>query len=265
MTRPAGPNVVGVTLSDTILEKTGEYTFSITADLSKESSYSMGRPDYLHEITSVIPVDTELMKVSAYFPFDKMDANGDYSSVGNNYYRLLVYDWKDLDMDGIYWTDLNGNGVVNSLEMDPMEINRYAYSYPFGTALEVRVHDPLDRYHDGILVGIQHRWKTALAPIVPISFKVEFYERTDWNMLTLGTTAINVPNGKSVGVDVLVHVPEDTPYGLYEGTINVNDGTHETAVPILINVASPTSTFEFGGTPPANTLYDYGGVFGRFN
>jgi len=271
MTRPAKPNTVEVTLSDTILVKTGEYTFSFTGDLSKESSYSMGRPDYLHEITGVIPAGTELMKVSAYFPFDKMDANGDYTNVGNNYYRLLVYDWKDLDMDGIYWNDLNGNGVVNAGEMEPMEINRYTYSYPYGTTLEARVHDPLTRYHDGILVGIQHRIKTALAPVVPINIKVEFYKKADWDLLTLGTTKISVPNGKSVGVDVCVHVPLDTPVGLYEGTINVNDGTKVTVVPVLVNVApadadgSPTATFSFGCTPPANTLYDNGRVFGAFD
>jgi len=257
-----GPNYVTVTLSDSILVKTGEYSLSFTAELAKESAYSMGRPDYLWDITSIIPAGTELVKAFAYFPFDKFDANLDYTTAGNNGYRLLIYDWKDLDVDGIYWTDSNLNGVVNSGEMDPMEINRYTYGYPSGTALEARVHDPLTRYHNGILLGIQHRYRTALAPTVPIGIKVEFYKKADWNMLTLSTTQTNVANGKSVGVDVYVHVPENTPIGLYEGTINVDDGTKVTVVPILVNVASPTATFNFGGTPPSDTLYDNGRVFG---
>jgi len=263
-TTPAKPNYVTVTLSDSILVKTGEYSFSFTADASKESAYSMGRPDYLKEITNKIPPGTELMKVFAYFPFDKMDANGDYTTAGNNGYRLLVYDWKDLNGNGKYWNDLNGNGVVNTGEMQPMEINRYTYGYPLGTTLETRVQDPLTRYHNGILVGIQHRYKTALAPVVPINIKVEFYKKADWNMLKLDKTKINVPNGKSVGIGVYVNVPLGTPIGLYEGTINVNDGTKVTVVPVLVNVASPTATFSFGGGT-TNTLYDNGRVFGGFD
>jgi len=267
----AKPNYVTVKLSDSILVKTGEYSFSITADYDKESAYALGRPDYLHAITNVIPAGTELMKVFAYFPFNKMDANGDYTNAGNNGYRLLVYDWKDLDGDGIYWTDVNGNGVVNSGEMEPMEINRYTYGYGSSTTLEARVHDPLTRYHTGILVGIQHRYKTTLAKVVPISIKVEFYKKADWSMLRLEKTKIDVPNGKSVGVGAEVRVPKNTPVGLYEGTINVDDGTKVTVIPVVVNVApanahgSPTATFNFGSTPDANTLYDNARVFGGFD
>jgi hypothetical protein len=254
-----------VKLEDSILVKVSEYTFSFLSDLSKESPYEMGRPDYLLDITKKIPKGTDLMRVFAYFPFDKMDANGDYTNTDNNGYRLLVYDWKDLDKDQRYWRDLNHNGVVNTGEMDPMEINRYTYGYPSGTTLEASVHDPLERYHNGILIGIQHRYATALAPKVPIKIKVEFYKKADWNMLTVKPSFVVIPPGKSVTVKAKVTVPEGTPYGLYEGTLNVNDGTYETTIPVVVHVASDTATFDFGGTPPANTLYDNGRVFGGFD
>jgi len=262
---PANP--VTVKLEDSILVKVGEYEFSFVADRNKENPYSMGRPDYLMDITKNIPPGTKLIKVFAYFPFEMMDANSDYTSVGNNYYRLLVYDWKDLDKDRKYWHDLNGNGVVNVGEMDPMEINRYTYGYNWGTALEARVHDPLKRYHDGILVGIQHYTKTWLAPIVPINIKVEFYKKADWNMLTVTPSLVTIPPGGSVTVEAKVTVPEDTPYGLYEGIMQVGGSyrTEETVVPVIVHVASDTATFEFGGTPPSNTLYDNGRVFGGFD
>jgi len=288
-TTPANPNIVKVKLSDSILVKTSEYSWSFVADLSKESPYLHTRPDYVWDITSQIPSGTNLIKVFAYFPFDKFDVNGDYTAGGNNGYRLFVYDWKDLDGDGIYWTDLNGNGVVNTGEMEPKEINRYTYGYPMGTALEARVHDPLTRSHDGVLVGILHRDRTLSAPIVPISIKVEFYKKVDWNWLTVTpsdpwpggdpspksqtTSSTNsktpstahVPNGKSVAITAILKVPKNTPPGLYEGTINLNYGTYETVIPVVVHVASKTSTFEFGGTPAANTLYDNGRVFGGFD
>jgi subtilisin family serine protease len=266
---------VTIKLEDSILVKVGEYKFSFSSDMSKESPYEMGRPDYLLDITKNIPKDTDLIKVFAYFPFDKMDANGDYTNVDNNGYRLLVYDWKDLDRDRKYWRDLNHNGVVNSGEMDPMEINRYTYGYPSGTALEASVQEPLERYHNGILVGIQHRYTTALAPKVPINIKVEFYKKADWNMLTVKPSFVVIPPGKSVTVEAKVTVPKGTPYGLYEGMIDITQygmyrgsyriETEETVVPVIVNVASSSATFEFGGTPPSKTLYDNGRVFGGFD
>jgi len=264
-TSPANPNNVNVKLSDSVLEKVGEYTISFTAELAKESSFSTGRPDYLWDITGIIPSGTNLMKAFAYFPFDKMDANGDYTNTGNNGYRLLVYDWKDLDEDGKYWTDSNDNGVVNTGEMEPYEINRYTYGYPSGTALEARVHDPLTRYHDGILLGIQHRYRTSLTPTVPIIIKIEFYKKADWKWLKVTPETARVPNGGSVNIAAVLNLPKKTPLGLYEGTINLNYGTYESVIPVVVNVASKTSTFQFGGTSAANTLYDNGRVFGGFD
>jgi len=280
-TSPANPNVVKVKLSDSILVKTGEYSWSFVADLSKESPYLHTRPDYVWDVTSQIPSGTNLIKVFTNFPFDKFDVNGDYTAGGNNGYRLFVYDWKDLNNNGIYWNDLNGNGVVNTNEMEPNEINRYTYGYPMGTALEARVHDPLTRSHNGVLVGILHRDRTTAAPVVPINMKVEFYKKVDWQWLKvvpqdpwsagdpspksrLLTTA-SVPNGASVAIGAVLHVPKNTPPGLYEGTINLNYGTYETVIPVVVHVASKTSTFQFGGTPSANTLYDNGRVFGGFD
>jgi len=280
-TSPANPNVAKVKLSDSILVKIDEYSWSFVADRSKESPYLHTRPDYVWNITNKIPLGTNLIKAFAYFPYDKFDANGDYTTVGNNGYRLLVYDWKDLNSNGIYWNDTNGNGVVNTGEMQPLEINRFTYGYPMGTALEARVHDPLTRYHNGILVGILHRDRTALAPIVPINIKVEFYKKVDWAWLKVvpqdpwGTcdpsprskplTTAHVPDGESVSIGAVLHVPKKTPPGLYEGTINLNYGEYETVIPVVVHVAPNTATFGFGGTPPANTLYDNGRVFGGFD
>jgi len=286
-TSPANPNVVKVKLSDSILEKAGEYSWSFVADLSKESPYVHTRPDYLWDITSKIPPGTNLIKVFAYFPFDKFDVDGDYTAGGNNGYRLFVYDWKDLDGDGKYWNDWNGDGVVQvppkspMPEMEPKEINRYTYGYPMGTALEARVHDPLTRSHNGILVGILHRDRTISAPIVPINIKVEFYKKVDWKWLTVHPadpwlygdpspkyktpSTAYVPNGMSVDINAVLKVPKNTPPGLYEGTINLNYGTYETVIPVIVHVAPDTATFQFGGTPATNTLYDNGRVFGGFD
>jgi subtilisin family serine protease len=254
-----------VKLSDSILKKVGEYTISFTADRAKESSYSAYRPDYLWDITKYIPAGTNLIKAFAYLPLNKLDPTGTYISTNNNGYRLYIYDWKDLNGNGKYWTDTNGNGVVNIGEMDSLEYNRFTYGYPLATALEARVHDPLSRIHNGLLVGIVHRDRTSLAPIVPITIKIEFYKKVDWDWLTVLPGYAIVPNGYSIKVIALLKVPKNAAPGVYEGTINLNYGSYETVVPVIVNVASSKATFKFGGTPAANTLYDNGRVFGGFD
>jgi hypothetical protein len=74
-----------------------------------------------------------------------------------------------------------------------------------------------------------------------------------------------IPNGGSRRIAAILSVPWNTPPGLYEGTINLNYGSYETVIPVVVNVAPCKSTFKFGGTPSADTLYDNGRVFGGFD
>ena len=124
------PRDITVSLSDDVLVKTGEMEFGFTTDdISKEDEYE-GRedpPQYIvRNVTEDIPVGTDLLVVRMRYDYADFDLDGDYD-VDNNWW-LLPYDWMDVNSDGEWWKDLNGNGVLNYGEMDPGEFVRFAHN-----------------------------------------------------------------------------------------------------------------------------------------
>src|SRR5205807_1101024 len=137
-----------VAVSDWELRRIGEDSWTIVTKNANESPPDFVRPDYLIDLTGLVPAGTNLVKATINFPLAQMDPDGNY--VYNSRWRLLLYDWRDYNGDGSYWTDANGNGVVNAGEMNASsgtEIQRFTYGYPTGTNIEAFVHDPLARIH----------------------------------------------------------------------------------------------------------------------
>ena len=281
-----GSRDITVSLSDDVLTKIGEEDITFTSlDVSEESSYSFNRPNYiLDDLKDDIPAGTDLMVVRVIFPFDQFDPDGDYDY--ENRWRVLVYDWTDIDGDGVYWNDLDEDGVVDSGEMEEGEYIRFTYGYPSGNYLEARVQRPLERMNDlengGILLGLQHRTASDLVPTTDLTIKIEFYQHSDWDLLALSDASLTVPAGDSATFEATVSVPADTAIGIYEGAIFVDDpgflyqiylplifkggGTasaaaasaqrsaitpanaHQTVVPVVVNVAADfTGSVELGG------------------
>src|SRR5207249_4208831 len=123
-----------VDVSDWELRRIGESSWTIVTHNANESPPDFVRPDYLINLTGLVPAGTNLVKATISFPLNQMDPDGNY--VYNSRWRLLLYDWKDYNGDGTYWTDANGNGVVNAGEMNASagtEIQRFTYGYPTGT------------------------------------------------------------------------------------------------------------------------------------
>src|SRR5436189_205844 len=174
-----------VAVSDWELRRIGEDSWTIVTKNANESPPDFVRPDYLIDLTGLVPAGTNLVKATINFPLAQMDPDGNY--VYNSRWRLLLYDWRDYNGDGTYWTDANGNGVVNAGEMNASsgtEIQRFTYGYPTGTNIEAFVHDPLARIHDGFLLGIQHRTVSALVPSTTLTVTVDYYRALDAPWLT---------------------------------------------------------------------------------
>jgi hypothetical protein len=55
--------------------------------------------------------DADLVVIRANYPHAEFDGNSDYRT--DQSWRLLAYNWTDLNHDGGLWSDKNGNGVVN--------------------------------------------------------------------------------------------------------------------------------------------------------
>ncbi len=219
------PHPITVSLSDDTLVKVGEVSFDFTTeDISKEDDYVSREdpPQYIvRNVADDIPAGTDLLVVRMRYDFADFDVDGDYEA--DNNWWLVPYDWTDVNGDGNWWEDLNGNGVLNYGEMDPGEFIRFAHNSNSSTVKEVRVQRPLERMHDGILIGLIHQARTEAVPTTTLHFKLEFYQHTDWDMLSLSQSTLSVPAKGSADFVATVTVPSDTPYGIYEGAILVDD------------------------------------------
>lgn len=232
-----------VTVRDALMQEigtpfTGQFT---TIDQAGETPV-FGKPDYLVQVPEAqVPADADLMVVRSTHSFESFDPDNDASF--DSRWRLLVYDWTDLNDNGALWSDddadgyveggdSNGDGVIDGSESEELEVgeyNRYAYSYATGTSQEIRVARPDARSHDGIFLGWEHRSKSAKVPTTTMKYEVRFYKLQDWNLLSVSPGALNVPaagSGTTPGTatfDATFTTAPSTPKGYYEGYIFVDD------------------------------------------
>jgi hypothetical protein len=168
-----------VTVSDRTLRKVDTESFDWSSQsVAKESVSNFNAPDYLIDITSRIKAhpDADLVVIRANYPNSQFDGNGDYRS--DQAWRLLAYDWTDVNHDHKLWTDANGDGIVDHRdlntssnidgfndidfkhsEMEQGEYERFFYHRPGSNILEGFVRRPAERMADGIFIGFQHSAK----------------------------------------------------------------------------------------------------------
>ncbi|NLG48636.1 MAG: S8 family serine peptidase, partial [Chloroflexi bacterium] len=293
---------ITVSLTDGWMRLVGSKTFDWTSSpIDEESPYNgLVAPDYLIPIDAEdIPADADLMVVRMNLPFEQFDINGNYSvDAGdpanvNSEWRLLVYNWTDVDGDGLLWDDVDGNGVVNHVdadriknadwaldldwensEIDQYEYMRFGYHRPSGTNYQMWVREPLERMADGLFIGLQHSRRNANQPTTDMTFEIAFYSYEDWDWLSLDEDEITIPAGGSAEFQGTLAVPEGTPYGGYEGAILVEDQTadaeHTTVIPVYVSVAATwdgVGGVEFGGVAAddPDALYSNGSVRGLYD
>jgi putative cell wall-binding protein len=249
--RNTGEYPVNAVTSDAWYQRSGEMTRTLTLDSTRESKYDFNRPDCLVDLTNDIPPGTDLMVIRTTEDIADFAPTGEFTNAGmggattHNVTRLLVYDWKDQDADGALWDDTNANDHVNIGEIDNGEYMRFTYHNNFGNTHEVRVQTPLERMHDGVYLGLQHRYRTPADPTTAVNVEISFWDRVDMPWLTGFMGAALGPDGWADFYSTL-HVPPDAPPGVYQGEIRVTDGTNVTVVPVVINVAADDYAFEFG-------------------
>ena len=82
------------------------------------------------------------------------------------------------------YIDLNDNGTVNAGEDDRGEINRLTYGYNINDGVEIEVQKPLERSHDGFLIGLQHQVVTNYILTSTIHLKLTTYRKQAWPWLS---------------------------------------------------------------------------------
>ncbi|MGI8587203.1 MAG: S-layer homology domain-containing protein [Chloroflexia bacterium] len=263
LTNPTGSPVTATVGSDMMLEA-GHYDWTVTTSNTLESLPDFSRPDYLQDLTGVIPQGTDLMRVQAVFTYTQLTLSLPDSSYlsWHSTWRLLAYNWQDKNADGRMWLDRNNNGVVNDGEIETGEYNRFLYSYPKGNSLDEYIERPLERVHDGLMIGLQHADSVPLIPSTQIKLRATFYKHSPWPLVTTAGGTLTVPAHGSSGFSATASVPSNQPPGAYEGAIRLTTANETILVPVALNVAMPALLGGFGGTPPASTTYDSGRMSG---
>lgn len=275
-------------ISDRQMVRTDSTSISFSsASLGDESVYNFNAPDYLMDLSSQVAAhpDTDLMVIRANYPREQFDPDGDYAE--DQAWRLLTYNWTDINSDGNLWTDSSGDGVVDHVnkstisnvdgnfdlnfaqsEIDKGEYVRFGYHRPGANTLMTFVRDPNERMADGLFLGLQHQRRTAAIPVTDFEIQIDWYSNGDWSWVT-------APASATGSFTASIDVPADTPYGMYSGAIVLTSGDDVLVVPVSVAVAASvaqdeagklTGSLEFGGASvaaaQADLLYNNGSVFG---
>jgi hypothetical protein len=276
------------TVGDRVLKQyaTDSFNFQSQSE-SQESTSNFDVPDYLIDITNKIKAhpDADIVVIRATYPWSEFDGNADNHS--DQAWRLLAYNWTDVNHDGKLWTDKNGNGVVNHVDTssdptpDPIlgvdwkkseieqgEYERFFYHRPGSNVLMGFIRQPAKRMANGIFLGLQHSTPDPAIDRTDFKIEIDYYKNVDWDWATE-----SAPSGGSF--NATLHVPDGTPTGMYEGAITATNGSQTIAVPVSVTVAptiaqnddgSIAEALHFGGTDVANaqasSLYDNGSIFG---
>ena len=173
----------------------------VSKDQAQESPYTFQAPDYLYDLTSRVKAhaDADLLVIRVNFKRSALDPNNDYKP--DQAWRLLPYNWTDVNHDGRLWKDKNGNGIVNHTFTDQVDIDdhnlidyskseiekgeyiRFMYHRPDHNALVSWVGSPGKRMADGLFLGLQHSIRSASLPTTGMTVRLEWYKNTDWPWL----------------------------------------------------------------------------------
>jgi hypothetical protein len=281
-----GPGTWSV--SDRSMRRTATERFPITtSSVANESAFNFNAPDYLVDISDKVKhhPGADLMVVRAIFPHSEFDPNADYAN--DQAWRLLTYNWTDINRDHRLWsdrdhdgavdhtdrpnaTDIDGNALIDfpHSEVEKGEYVRFMYHRPGGNELMSFVRDPRRRMDDGVFVGLQHTTASKAIPRTHFTIEIDWYENADWSWLSAPATATGSFPAK-------VTVPAGTPYGMYDGAVVLSRNRESMVVPVSVAVAAQaaqdadgniTGALQFGGpavqAAQANLPYNNGSVFG---
>lgn len=256
---------VRMTFNSQTWKKIGAHDYSFTSLDQSLDHGSFTTPDYVFRIDPDIPAGTDLLMVRVTKPYEQFDPNNDLSEPFNNW-RVHLQNWTDLNGDGEYWIDANGNGKVDLTgEMQTGEHIRFSYGYNAGPTQQVRIAYPLERMDDGILLSFRHRDKVSSVPRTDLTVEASYWKWENWGAVQFGPKSVTVPPRGSATVVARFKSPAQTPFGMYEGAIVASYGREEVVIPVTVAVAAEGTSMRFGNTGiPHNKgpLYDNEYVFG---
>ena len=259
-------NTDGLTVEDYMFKLENVLTYELTANLTYiggDSVSHYSRPDIAIALPEEV-LDYDMVVVKMIIPLEQFDINGDYYAEIAPV--LSVHEWVDINGDGVWFNDTNGNGIYDyPEEWQDSEINIIMYDYSESNIQELTVGYP-DMKVDKVN-GAERRLVVGLA-----DFSAAYYAY--YNITMLYNVTIEVQLYKKVdnphvsakvqgdSIEVSLNIPRRTKPGLYYAMLKVrNAHGGEATVPVLYNVKA-VLTFRgahFGEkvlTPKVKELYD---------
>lgn len=225
-----GPGQMNAKIEDSYLKKIGEYTFSHT--MSKEGDtteqaeqiqvvinstgiYKVIGSGVTSELQIIMPIDPILWHTSQLM---KVNAVADWTLVYDDEYGDLLHDYR---LDIFDWTDDKdiANAIVGTEDLNKMSSS---FTGESSNTLETRIFDAARRTHDGIVVELKHISKPGESKQeIPWSLIISFYNRTDWQWLSVNSNDIIVNPLITEGFNATMNLPTDVTAGSYEGAIRI--------------------------------------------
>ncbi|MFQ6107752.1 MAG: S8 family serine peptidase, partial [Thermoplasmata archaeon] len=212
----------GILISDGVFKRMGTVNYSFTTGAETEAVWTVlrmsdpfaspgvydrfGMP--LADVNLSMWLETELLKITVFTNQSMLDTNLDGTT--DRSYFLDVYDWT--------W---RGGGFPNPDVTGYGDLNRMLIAYPDANLYEGRIHNPAQRTHDGLVIGVRPNIQPGKPGAPNIHFKValDFYTRQDWNWLTTSTNSLAIGPGGSDSFTATIDVGSDATIGSYEGAV----------------------------------------------
>ncbi len=217
-----------VEISDAVFKKIDTLNYSFTTGAETEAVWTVirmmdvfgfedpGIYDQFGEKKTDINVtnwlETDLLKITVYTNQSLLDTNLDGTT--DKSYFLDIYDWT--------W---RGGGMANPAVTSYNDLNRMLIAYPDANIYEGRIHNPAQRTHDGLVIGVRPGIQAGKPGAADVHFKMtlDFYKRQDWNWLSTSTSTLALaPLGSPGDSDTFtatMTVGSDATVGSYEGGI----------------------------------------------
>ena len=167
-----------------------------------------------------LPNSTVQLRARATIDYAAFDPYKERSSKERVF--LQIYRWTDLDDDGVYHNDSDGDGMVDDGEWNESdELEEVTYWWSNGPQAEVRVGMPFEDARDGLLLGVW-RYDGQLSGADPVRIEVDWTAfgsvEDDW--ISAPATVQATGQGTTT-VEMVVSVPEDASPGLRQHGILV--------------------------------------------
>ena len=117
-------------------------------------------------------------------------------------------------------------------ELEEFEYMRFSQDGTSRNNWHVSVHHPLERWADGLYIGVSHVGRSDTITVTNVNLRVDFYDYVDWDWLDVPSEPVIVPAGGSLDVDVSMTIPEDAAYGGHQGAIFVDYARGEGDEPV---------------------------------